>query len=478
MKELHSQVHRLFVPAAFLLAISIVLFTLPVRAQTTNGTINGTVTDASGALISGAQVTLTSLGTSEKRTQTTGSDGLYLFPNLVPGRYSIDIEKTGFKKYSRPDVVVEVNQTARIDAIIQVGDVNQVVEVTGETPLIQTETSSLGTVVGERTANELPLNGRNIFNLTTVTPSVVAQGNTEGTVVGKNPFDFANYQIGGSFANEGAIYLDGEPLNTGYINLPLVVPTQDSVSEFKVQYNNLGPEWGKFAGGVINMSTKAGTNELHGELYEYLRNRVLNANEFFNKTAELQSGQPNKAPPFTQNQFGGTIGGAAIKNKTFFFGSYEGFRLRSGTVYTTTVMTPCGANGRFLRARTPNDLRSAIGESELSGDEHLRPDTVSRQHYSSKPNQSDLELPARPFSAANQQCVDQQFHHGGEFGWEYRSVRSSCGPKHYRQAADFRQVYVLETAQPGTRSVSERGFAKIVVKRTRTARASRLATRM
>ncbi len=113
-------------------------------------------------------------------------------------------------------------------------------------------------------------------------------------MVGKNPFDFANYQIGGSFANEGAIYLDGEPLNTGYINLPLVVPTQDSIAEFKVQYNNLGPEWGKFAGGVINMSTKSGTNELHGELYEYLRNRVLNANEFFNKTSEIQNDEPNQ----------------------------------------------------------------------------------------------------------------------------------------------------------------------------------------
>ncbi len=353
MKKLHSQVHSLFACVAFFLAITIICSTLPVRAQTTNGTINGTVTDASGALISGAQVTLTSLGTSEKRTLTTGADGLYLFPNLQPGRYSIDIEKTGFKKYSRPDVIVEVNQTAHIDASIQVGDVNQVVEVTGDTPLIQTETSSLGQVVGERTANELPLNGRNIFNLTTVTPSVVAQGNTTGTVVGKNPFDFANYQIGGSFANEGAIYLDGEPLNTGYINLPLVVPTQDSVSEFKVQYNNLGPEWGKFAGGVINISTKAGTNQLHGELYEYLRNRVLNANEFFNKTAEIQSGQPNKAPPFTQNQFGGTIGGAAIKNKTFYFGSYEGFRLRSGTVYTTTVMTPAERMGDFSAPGLP-----------------------------------------------------------------------------------------------------------------------------
>src|SRR5207248_11411426 len=241
------------------------------QAQTTYGSITGLVTDASGAAMGGAQVTLTNPGTGETRNQTTGNDGLYLFPNLIPGTYRITVEKPGFNKYDRPEVRVEVNQAVHIDASMQIGNVNQVVEVTAETPLLQPETSSLGTVVGARTANELPLNGRNIFNLTTITPSVVPQGNTLGTVVGKNPFDFANYQIGGSFANEGAMYLDGQPLNTGYINLPLIVPTQDAVSEFKVQYNNLGPEWGKFAGGVINISTKSGTNELHGELYEYLR---------------------------------------------------------------------------------------------------------------------------------------------------------------------------------------------------------------
>jgi Carboxypeptidase regulatory-like domain/TonB dependent receptor len=299
--------------------------------------------------MAGAQVTLTNPGTGETRNQTTGNDGLYLFPNLIPGTYRITVEKPGFNKYDRPEVRVEVNQAVHIDASMQIGNVNQVVEVTAETPLLQPETSSLGTVVGERTANELPLNGRNIFNLTTVTPSVIPQGNTMGTVVGKNPFDFANYQIGGSFANEGAMYLDGEPLNTGYINLPLLVPTQDSISEFKVLYNNLGPEWGRFSGGVINMSSKSGSNQWHGELYEYLRNKVLNANEFFlNRSGESR-------PPFTQNQFGGTVSGAAIKNRTFFFGGYEGFRLRSGTVYTTTVMTPAERTGDFS-ALLPNTV--------------------------------------------------------------------------------------------------------------------------
>jgi len=317
--------------------------------QTAYGSINGSVVDASGAAITDAQVTLTNLGTSEKRVQPSSSDGLFLFPNLVPGQYRIDVEKAGFKHFTQQPVTVDVQQTSRIEAVMSVGEVTQTVEVTAETPLLQAETSSLGTVVDQREANELPLNGRNIYNLTTITPSVVPQGNTLGTVVGKNPFDFANYQIGGAFANEGAIYLDGEPLNTGYINLPILVPTQDAVSEFKVQYSNLGPEWGKFAGGVINISTKSGTNTWHGEGYEYLRNKIFNSNEFFHKNSQILATPPesNEPPPFTQNQFGATIGGPVIKNKTFAFFSYEGFRLRTGTPFNTTVPTANERTGDF-----------------------------------------------------------------------------------------------------------------------------------
>jgi hypothetical protein len=318
-----------------------------VQGQSTYGQITGSVTDPSGAAIPEAQVTLTNLGTAEKRVQPTGPDGLYSFVNLVPAQYRVDIEKAGFKHFTRQPIAVEVQQTARIDAALVVGQVSETVEVTSETPLLQSDTSSLGTVVNQREANELPLNGRNIYNLTTITPSVVPQGNTMGTVVGKNPFDFANYQIGGAFANEGAIYLDGQPLNIGYINLPLMVPTQDAVSEFKVQYSNLGPEWGKFAGGVINISTKSGTNVWHGSGYDYLRNKIFNSNEFFNKNSEIALGKTNEPPPFTQNQFGATIGGAVIKDRTFAFFSYEGFRLRTGTPFNTTVPTLAERGGDF-----------------------------------------------------------------------------------------------------------------------------------
>src|SRR5258706_5972427 len=334
---------------ALLLSVGVLLSLscVSLHAQSTFGSISGTVSDTTGATVANANVTLTNVGTAEKRTQPSGGDGLFTFVNLFPGEYRIDVEKQGFKHFARTGLTVDVQQTTHVDAALQVGEVTQVVEVTTATPLLQPETSSLGTVVDQREANELPLNGRNIFNLTTITPSVVPQGNTGGTVVGKNPFDFANYQIGGAFANEAAEYLDGQPLNIGYINLPLEVPTQDSITEFKVQYNNLGPEWGKFAGGVINLSTKSGTNTWHGSGYEYLRNKVFNSNDFFNKRLEASSGAKNSPPPFTQNQFGATIGGAIVKDKTFVFGSYEGYRLRTGTVFTTTVPTLLERGGDF-----------------------------------------------------------------------------------------------------------------------------------
>ena len=261
-------------------------------------------------------------------------------------------EKQGFKHFVRPAVTVQVQQDTHIAAALQVGEVNQIVEVTAETPLLQAETSSLGQVVEGRQATELPLNGRNVFNLITSSPAAVAQGGSGGTPVAQNPFSWGNYQIGGSFANQGAEYLDGQPLNIGYINLPIIIPTQDSIGEFKVQYNNVGAEWGKFSGGVVNLSTKGGSNQFHGSGYEFLRNKVLNSNEYFLKSQQIGSSEKNEPPPYVQNQYGFTFGGPVIKDKTFFFVSWEQFRLRTGGVLTTTVPvtanspnTPAGVSG-------------------------------------------------------------------------------------------------------------------------------------
>jgi hypothetical protein len=324
------------------LALGVVLSACTlVQGQSTYGSIMGSITDPSGAAIADAQVTLTNLGTTETRTQPTSADGLYSFVNLIPGNYRIEVQKPGFKRITQEPVVVQVQQTSKIDIALPIGQATETVEVTSETPLLQAETSSLGQVVEQRKANELPLNGRNIYNLITVSPGAVAQGQAGGSPVGPNPFGWGNYQVGGSFGNESAEYLDGQPLNIGYINLPIVIPTQDSIGEFKVQYNDLGADWGKFSGGVINLSTKSGTNQLHGEAHEYFRNKVLNSKGFFETTI----------PPYVQNQYGFDVGGPVIKDKTFFFTSWEQYRLRRGENFTTTVPTlaerTAGASGNY-----------------------------------------------------------------------------------------------------------------------------------
>lgn len=339
----------------------ILSFTLPATSQSTYGSISGVVSDSSGAAVTGATVTLTSVATGEKRTETSGADGHYTFVNLFQGEYRVDVEKSGFKHFAHPTVVVQVQQDTRVDAALTVGQVSETIEVTSETPLLQTESSSLGQVVEERKANELPLNGRNVFNLITVSPAAVAQGGSGGSPVGQNPFSWGNYQVGGSFANQGAQYLDGQPLNIGYINLPIIIPTQDSVGEFKVQYNNLGAEWGKFSGGVVNLSTKSGSNRWHGSAYEYFRNKVLNANEYFNKATELANGNPNQAPPWTQNQYGFEIGGPVVKNKTFFYVSWEQYRQRTGSPFTTTIPQPAMLNGDFSSLCTLPALQGGVG---------------------------------------------------------------------------------------------------------------------
>ncbi len=421
------------------------------------------------------------MGTAEKRTQPTGPDGLYSFVNLAPGEYRVDVEKQGFKHFARPSVAVEVQQTSRIDAALVVGQVSETVEVTSETPLLQTDTSSLGTVVNQREANELPLNGRNIYNLTTITPSVVPQGNTMGTVVGKNPFDFANYQIGGAFANEGAIYLDGQPLNIGYINLPLMVPTQDAVSEFKVQYSNLGPEWGKFAGGVINVSTKSGTNTWHGSGYDYLRNKIFNSNEFFNKNSEIALGKSNEPPPFTQNQFGATIGGAVIKDRTFAFFSYEGFRLRTGTPFNTTVPTLAERGGDFSDLCTSGFTAVDPGGSGVPICSDKNPSTGAPVHQLYNPilftggdsktgtrvpfanndisgrYQPDLgisfeQADCRSNLRRNRPEFPERFQHGWQHRYLYRPRRSN----HQQQEHDLRALRLLEASKFGAGSVRYR----------------------
>jgi hypothetical protein len=325
----------------------------PLCAQSTLASLTGRITDPNKAVIPSATVTVINTGTGIHYQGLTNEIGEYYVTDLPPGRYRIEVEKLGFKAVIQSGLILHVQDALEVNFEMTLGSASESVTVAGESFPIDTESVTVGTIVEQRKANELPLNGRNVFNLIALAPSVIPQGSSTGTPVGVNPFGWGNYQVSGSFANQSAEYLDGQPLNIGYINLPVLIPTQDSIQEFKVQTSNLGAEWGRFAGGVVNLSTKGGTNEFHGEAYEYLRNRIFNANDFFLRAA----GKPR--PPWVQNQFGIEAGGPVRlpnsngPNRTFWFASWEGFRLRTGEPFTATVPTEAERSGDFSMINTP-----------------------------------------------------------------------------------------------------------------------------
>jgi hypothetical protein len=328
-------------------------FFVPLYAQSTHASLTGRITDPKKAVIPAARVTVINTGTGIHYQGLTNETGEYYVTDLPPGRYRIEVEKLGFKAVIQSGLILHVQDALEVNFEMTLGSASESVTVEGESSPVDTESSTVGTVVEQRKANELPLNGRNVFNLIVLAPSVIPQGSSTGTPVGVNPFGWGNYQVSGSFGNQSAEYLDGQPLNIGYINLPVLIPTQDSIQEFKVQTSNLGAEWGRFAGGVTNLSTKGGTNYLHGEAYEYLRNRIFNANDFFLSAA----GKPR--PPWVQNQFGAEAGGPFRlpddkgRNRTFWFASWEGFRLRTGEPFTATVPTSEERAGNFSMIDAP-----------------------------------------------------------------------------------------------------------------------------
>ena len=330
---------------AIVALVSVAGFCVPLLAQSSYGSIVGTVTDSSGASMPGVAVNLTNLATSEHRTAESDASGNYQFVNLQPGNYKVDFEKTGFKRLSR-DQEVAVAVASRVDGAMELGDVAQTVEVAAQGALLQTENASVGQVVAERAVLEMPLNGRNVMNLIELAPAVVAHGQTEGQ---QNSSGYANYQISGGMVGQGRTLLDGVVMNNGLWDRVSFVPIQDTIQEFQVMANNLPPEFGGTMDGVLNLATKPGTNQLHGTLYEFLRNKVFNASNFFSNKAGLAR------PGFTQNQYGANAGGHIKKDKTFFFAAWEDFSQRQGTNATYSVPTAA------MRSGDLSNLRSASG---------------------------------------------------------------------------------------------------------------------
>jgi hypothetical protein len=335
-------------PYRFLAALLLlVIFPRAMPAQSTSASLTGRITDSRRTVISEATVEVINTSTGIHYHGLTNEAGIYYVSDLPPGRYRIEVEKLGFIAVIESGIILHVQDALEVNFEMELGSVSESVTVEGSAQRLDTESSSLGTVVERREANELPLNGRNVFNLIALAPSVIPQGSATGTPVGVNPFGWGNYQVSGAFGNQSVEYLDGQPLNITYINVPILIPTQDSIQEFKVHTGNLPAEWGRFSGGVTNLSTKGGTQFIRGEVYEYLRNRVFNANDFFlNRAGKAR-------PPWVQNQFGAEAGGplhlrgCCQNNRTFWFASWEGFRLRTGSPFTATVPTEAERGGDF-----------------------------------------------------------------------------------------------------------------------------------
>jgi hypothetical protein len=324
------------------------------NAQASFGSIVGTVTDATGADIPGAQVTLTNADTNAKITTTSGAGGNFSFLNLTPGAYSVTVSLTGFKAFTQPGIDVTIGGTSRVNAALATGDVSQTVTVEADSAVaLQTDTSSLGGVVEGRQVTESPLNGRNVNNLLDFIPGIIPGGGTAGNTVangGSGSFQvgtqtqaiaYGNYQIGGGFSGQSLFFIDGVLSNIPENNVNSLVPTQDSVQEFRVSTNNVTAEFGGFAGGVVQISTKQGTNKFHGTIYDYFRNTALDANDYFDKQHGLAR------QPLHQNQYGGNIGGPIIKDKLFAFFSFEREPVTSGGLDTFTLPTTAQLNGDF-----------------------------------------------------------------------------------------------------------------------------------
>jgi hypothetical protein len=332
--------------------LGVVICGIPCLGQTAS--VSGLVTDSSGAVVPKADVTLTNNKTNVEYRAASDSDGIYRVPGLVPGVYSGAVSKQGFKNVVKPNIEVQTADALTIDFTFTVGAVTETVTVEGGVPLLETGSSTLGQVIGERQVQQIPLNGRNVMNLIALVPGVIPQGGTQGSATGNqaaagdftNAFGWGNYQIGGAVAGQSQILYDGSTLNSTYGNTSNIVPTQDAVQDFRVSTNTLSPEFGATAGGMVELTSRSGTNAFHGSAYEYLRNTALDANNFFNNAAGIARSQ------LVQNQFGATIGGPVRRNKAFFFFNYERYTRRNGVPYEALVPTPAQLSGDF-RANSP-----------------------------------------------------------------------------------------------------------------------------
>jgi hypothetical protein len=342
---------------ARIILVFVLLAAISLSAQTFRGTILGTVTDPSGAVVAGAKVTVKNAGTGLERTTDTSADGSYAIPELPIGTYTVTITLTGFQTSVTTGVTVDVAGERRVDAALKTGAVSTKVEVSADTlPLVETTTNTLGGVLTAQTVENMPVNGRDYTKLIYMNPGVAGSPDQ----ISDSPGSFGEFSMNGARGRSNNYLLDGTDMNDGYRNDPAInqagvfgTPSTilpiDAVAEVNV-LSNFAPEYGRSAGAIVNIVTKSGANALHGSAAEYFRNSALDARNYFNP-----SNQPKA--PFHNNQFGASLGGPIVKDKTFFYLDYEGQREPVGVVTIANVPTGTAADGSL----SPSDSTDPSG---------------------------------------------------------------------------------------------------------------------
>jgi Carboxypeptidase regulatory-like domain len=326
------------------------LFTLtvPVWGQDVTAAIVGTVSDPSGAPINGATVRATDTDRGTVRSAQTNETGSYSLTRIPVGNYKLEISAPGFQKALFPPFTLVLNQTARLDAQMKVGQVSESIEVTGAAPVLKTETTEVDTVIDARTNDNLPLATRNPVQLTLLAPGSVTV-DTASLNLGSNTAEGGGRPyINGNREQANNFLLDGVDNNQVSENRLGLTPSPDAIQEFNLITNNASAEFGNFQGGIVNTTIKSGTNKLHGNAFEFFRNDIFNANKWENGLGEGTTGGVLPKPKLRWNMFGGTLGGPIVKNKLFFFADYQGGRLdHPASASAVTVLTPTEVSGNF-----------------------------------------------------------------------------------------------------------------------------------
>src|SRR5580698_4404216 len=313
---------------AVVAVLAFVLFALALASASITGSISGVVTDKSGAVVPGATVVATDTQTGVQTTQKTDAKGFYNLPTLAVGTYNLEIGQVGFKTYRQTGVVIDANSALRVDASLAVGSISEKVEVSTDAAQVETTSTQMGEVIEGSKMTSVPLNGRSYLDLLALQPGVSpyqctsnnCNDTTEGvgvdeTTVSGDQTNGTQSVNGGRLGSNGFM-VNGADAQEGVHNGAAILPNLDSISEFRIITNNFNAEYGNFSGGQINVVTKSGSNQFHGDLFDFLRNPDLDAKNYF----------ASQRGVFIQNQFGGTFGGPIKKDKVFFFADYQGTR--------------------------------------------------------------------------------------------------------------------------------------------------------